>query len=753
MARTRESLERRLDEERKSLSLIEMQIAKYTDLEAPIHLLKQRDDAKERITKIEGQLCHIPSEPPPPAPPPVPLLPIAGCVTAVVVIAGALIVLSILLVGRFPTLDRYLAWLRPSTPTPTPTKTSVIVLSPTTTDTPTLTPLPSPTPTPTPYYVEIVVDASERMSAEFESGTTKIESAWQTASTIASIRAQQRQFVTVRLFGGRDGPGGGSCKTSYPLFDFTNDGQQIMNYLAQPPTPGGEAAVVRALLDAAQELNAHENIGREIILLTGGDDGCNVALSAFYNSSNRSLWTQTFVVLFSDENLGPFTALETQGANIYYDLVRNRAEAEAVAKKVADSPPPEPTPIAMVPTPTSPPPPPTTGGGPPPTSMKPPPLTPTGGTVTATRPPTPIVSQSPTPTSTPTNTPTSTKTAVPPTNTPTTPPPNTPTPTKSPTPTQAPTSEVTYDPGSRTITVHPGNAQAQTGRLCKGKMADVDRWAVFLRSAYLQAFGEPAGLRATITHVQPEKSINVALYDVEVGQYNDTEIDANGEQLDYRKCAFNLTEGMRSQLQLPVDLKDFNAPERFDHGTITIQLSSTPVGFILKDKPVEPGIFTTSGWANMGSRATTFRQFYWETAAINGTTFSPGSNDGTSYRIAYDRVNANYYAGWDIILPETDVTGFSKLAFDIKGQVGGERPNVWLASPGGSPEGVRNFVGIENYVTVPTNWQRVEIPLTHFHVQGGSQQTIDLTRIIRVQIVFEWEDMAGMVYVDGFAFE
>ena len=29
----------------------------------------------------------------------------------------------------------------------------------------------------------------------------------------------------------------------------------------------------------------------------------------------------------------------------------------------------------------------------------------------------------------------------------------------------------------------------------------------------------------------------------------------------------------------------------------------------------------------------------------------------------------------------------------------------------------------------------------------------DLTQIVQVQIAFEWDDMAGMVYVDGFAFE
>ena len=105
-----------------------------------------------------------------------------------------------------------------------------------------------------------------------------------------------------------------------------------------------------------------------------------------------------------------------------------------------------------------------------------------------------------------------------------------------------------------------------------------------------------------------------------------------------------------------------------------------------------------------------------------------------------------------IELPEIDVSNLSVLAFDIRGQSGGEIPNVWLVSAG-SPEEDRNYVDIENYVAVTTNWQRVEIPLTDFHVMGGSQQTVDLTQIVRVEIAFEWENMAGMVYVDGFAFE
>jgi len=115
-------------------------------------------------------------------------------------------------------------------------------------------------------------------------------------------------------------------------------------------------------------------------------------------------------------------------------------------------------------------------------------------------------------------------------------------------------------------------------------------------------------------------------------------------------------------------------------------------------------------------------------------------------------VDGDHYSGWEIVLPETDVSNFSKLAFDIKGQLGGEIPNVWLTSPC-SPEDIRNFVDIEDYKTVTAGWQRVVIPLDDFHVTEGAQQTVDLTRIILVQIVFEWEDMAGMVYVDGFAFE
>jgi len=439
----RAALKQELAAHKRNLHNLRRQKAIFGVGEVPLHILNKIEEEEREIRSIEAELQQLNQaiEAEAQKPKQKTLYWKYGCLVAIaLIIAGALAILFISMLS-----SQYLAWLRPPTPTSTPTKTPVIVLSPTIADTPTLTPVPSPTPTPTPYYVEIVVDASERMSAGFEGGTTKIESAWQTARDIARIRAQQGQFVTIRLFGGQNSPGGGSCLISYSLFDFTNDSRQVIDYLAELPTPAGEAAVATALLDASDELQAYENIGREIILLTGGEDGCGSTLSVFYNSDNQAMWTQTFVVLFADEEFGPFINLEAQGANICYDLVRNREEAEDVAEEVANSPPPTPTPMPT-PIPLPPSPAPATGGGPQPVSTpKPPSPPPTGGVATVTHMPMPTVTQSPTPTSTSTNTPTPTKTA---TSTPTTKPTNTPTSKPTATPSPSPSITLTSTPSA-----------------------------------------------------------------------------------------------------------------------------------------------------------------------------------------------------------------------------------------------------------------------------------------------------------------
>jgi hypothetical protein len=56
LARTRQSVERELAQQRASLNRIEEKIAIYTELEAPVHLLNQRDQIRDRIAQLEEWL-------------------------------------------------------------------------------------------------------------------------------------------------------------------------------------------------------------------------------------------------------------------------------------------------------------------------------------------------------------------------------------------------------------------------------------------------------------------------------------------------------------------------------------------------------------------------------------------------------------------------------------------------------------------------------------------------------------------------
>jgi hypothetical protein len=56
MPETRQSVERRLSEERRLLAILEEQIASYTELEAPISKLAQRDQLREEIARLEALL-------------------------------------------------------------------------------------------------------------------------------------------------------------------------------------------------------------------------------------------------------------------------------------------------------------------------------------------------------------------------------------------------------------------------------------------------------------------------------------------------------------------------------------------------------------------------------------------------------------------------------------------------------------------------------------------------------------------------
>jgi hypothetical protein len=56
MPETRQSVKRRLSEKRRLLAILEEQIASYTELEAPISKLAQRDQLREEIARLEALL-------------------------------------------------------------------------------------------------------------------------------------------------------------------------------------------------------------------------------------------------------------------------------------------------------------------------------------------------------------------------------------------------------------------------------------------------------------------------------------------------------------------------------------------------------------------------------------------------------------------------------------------------------------------------------------------------------------------------
>jgi hypothetical protein len=56
MPETRQSVERKLAISRKQLAIVEEKIAMYTELEAPVHLVTQRDMEREKIARLEALL-------------------------------------------------------------------------------------------------------------------------------------------------------------------------------------------------------------------------------------------------------------------------------------------------------------------------------------------------------------------------------------------------------------------------------------------------------------------------------------------------------------------------------------------------------------------------------------------------------------------------------------------------------------------------------------------------------------------------
>jgi hypothetical protein len=100
------------------------------------------------------------------------------------------------------------------------------------------------------------------------------------------------------------------------------------------------------------------------------------------------------------------------------------------------------------------------------------------------------------------------------------------------------------------------------------------------------------------------------------------------------------------------------------------------------------------------------------------------------------------YSAWVAGLGGVDVSRAVYLRMRVKGQNGGEKPNIYL------DDGTRRrHIDLEKIEPVTTAWHEFRIPLEEFARQG-----VDLTHAEQLQIVFEWEAMSGTIYVDDIEF-
>jgi hypothetical protein len=117
-------------------------------------------------------------------------------------------------------------------------------------------------------------------------------------------------------------------------------------------------------------------------------------------------------------------------------------------------------------------------------------------------------------------------------------------------------------------------------------------------------------------------------------------------------------------------------------------------------------------------------------------------DSGYGLHISYTGVTSTAWAVWGTDLMGVDASEYITLSLYIKGGNGEETTNVYLLD-----DENKEFVEIEDYLEVTTEWQLVEIPLADFAELG-----IDLTRIRYLQFAFEWDEMEGTIYLDDIQF-
>ena len=168
----------------------------------------------------------------------------------------------------------------------------------------------------------------------------------------------------------------------------------------------------------------------------------------------------------------------------------------------------------------------------------------------------------------------------------------------------------------------------------------------------------------------------------------------------------------------------------------------------------QPDVFST-GCPLIG-QARVYAQFYRLPASISAALVSNGrTNQGLRLDYSNAREEGGEYAGWEVWLGADDYSGvnlssYSSLVFYIRGEVGGEEPNIYLMNPTIGENYKRFWKDIEQVTTITTSWQPVVIPLSYFTSGPVPSQQVDLSNVQRIQILFEWypQPTSGRIYID-----
>ena len=195
-------------------------------------------------------------------------------------------------------------------------------------------------------------------------------------------------------------------------------------------------------------------------------------------------------------------------------------------------------------------------------------------------------------------------------------------------------------------------------------------------------------------------------------------------------------------------------PTQTDTPTHTPTLTVPPTFDITYIPTIQPDIFSPG--CPLINEARVFAQFSQNQAGISAAVVTDGYSNQVM-RLDFTNVSGagGNYAGWEIWLGADDQSGipflaYNLLVFNVRGQVGGEEPNVYLMMPAVGQDYQRYWKEVKQVAPVTTSWTRIEIPLAHFTSSQAPNQQVDLSNIQRIQFLFEWYSLptSGTIYID-----